>query len=179
MFKNLKQFWSLNLKDYEAIDVDFPIGVFFTLLIFAFVISVFVIYFRRRAIFDISTALLRHECFDEKRAKTLKALRLYTFIFKYEIKKNRRLSSMLSIKGRKALSYEEYLALDKAKQKEYEKIDFETAEFFLSENGKRTAETVTEKSNVSILSPIILSLLAITLLFILAEHLPSLLKLIK
>lgn len=179
MFKNLKQFWSLNLKDYESIGIDFSIGAFFTLLIFAFVFSVFVIYFRRRAIFDISTALLRHECFDENRAKSLKALRLNTFICKYEIKKNRRLSSILLIKGKETLSYEEYVALDRSKQREYEKIDFETAEFFLGENGKATAEIATEKNNVSILSPIILSALAITLLFVLAEYLPDLLRLIK
>ena len=176
MFKNLKQFWSLNLKDYESIGIDFSIGAFFTLLIFAFVFSVFVIYFRRRAIFDISTALLRHECFDENRAKSLKALRLNAFIFKYEIKKNRRLSSILLIKGKETLIYEEYVALDRSKQREYEKID---SEFFLGENGKATAEIATEKNNVSILSPIILSALAITLLFVLAEYLPDLLRLIK
>ena len=72
MFKRyiLEYFW-LNLKDYENIGLDLPIGMILMGLAVALCVSVFYINARKRSALNIITALLRHEAIDEECAKSL------------------------------------------------------------------------------------------------------------
>lgn len=179
MLSDLKRFFSLNLNEYENIGIDFPIGIFCSLLCLAFCISLFVIYFRKRILSDVAVALVRHEAFDASLAKTLKQLKIDTPAVRYEIRRNRRLAAMVSVAGKEDISYDDYLSLTKSEQKKYDKIDFDTALFYLNKEGIESAKIISEKDGTSIFSPIFISLFSIAVLFLLSQFLPDLLLLIK
>ena len=179
MFSKLIRFWNLNLSEYENIGFDFPIGVFCTLLCIIFSLSLFVIYFRTRSAQEFATALVRHEAYDEKTAKTLLKLRLSSPLIKLELMQNKRLCRMIGILGREELSYEEYLKLDKKSAKSYGKIDYTTAAFYIKPEYVDEMKAFSSKNSSSLLTPIIVSIAAFGVLCLLSEFLPGLLLLIE
>ena len=86
---------------------------------------------------------------------------------------------MVSVAGKEDISYEDYLSLTKSEQKKYDKIDFDTALFYLNKEGIESAKIISEKDSTSIFSPIFISLFSIAVLFLLSQFLPDLLLLIK
>jgi hypothetical protein len=179
MFSSLKNFWKLNLSEYENIGIDFPIGIFFVLLCILFCVSIFVIYFHTKMSSELLTALVRHEAFDKEHAKTLKGLRVDFWAVRLELTKNNRIARMVAIKDREELTYDEYIALNRKSAGEYNKIDFDKAEIYLKPSEIETAKTIAEKQSASILTPIIISVLSFAVLYLCAKFLPVLLPLIK
>ena len=179
MFKDLIYFFNLNLKEYENIGIDFPIGAFLCLLLLFLSISLFVTYFYKKALSDISTALLRYESFDETSARTLSELRINSFLSRYILSQNRRIYSMITVVGKSKIDYEAFLELSPKEQKSFKRFDFQNDKLYLEGDGIETAKIMCEKNNASILTPILFTIAALVLLVLLSRFLPDLLRLIK
>ena len=100
--------------------------------------------------------LVRHEAYTEELAKTLAELRVdNTFVVKRVLSNNNILTKIVARAGAKAYSYEEYVALSKEERDAVEKIDFDTAAFYIREDKKNFALSVIEKYNTSIAKTIL------------------------
>ena len=72
----LKDFFFLNLSDYENFKVSFPIGAFLIAVCIASCAAVFAMTHYKRTNNAICKQLMRHGAIGEEKAKTLKELRL-------------------------------------------------------------------------------------------------------
>ena len=176
--KYIKEFFFLNLNQYENISTPFPIGmVSIALAIFMCIGAVYYYYYKNYTC-ALLRALKRHEAKDEESAKTLKELRLHTsYSIKRALLKQGKLSSLVKEVGKKQMSYEEYLKLGK-KARKPEKADFEKARYYIPNDKKDIAASEIEKCP-SLLTPILTCVIAITALLLLFFFLDPLLELIN
>ena len=181
MFKRyiLEYFW-LNLKDYENIGLDLPIGMILMGLAVALCVSVFYINARKRSALNIITALLRHEAIDEEGAKSLKELSLDgTFGIRSALSKGGKLSKIVGRVGESVPSFDEYSKQKPSEQRELEKANFEGVKLYIKSEELDAAKRMFEEENASYLPPIILSLSFIAVFAIIGIVLPDLLSLIN
>ena len=176
----IKEFFILNLNDYENIPFYFPIGLLITLLTAAICVAVFVINFHNGYIFAMIKQLIRHGARDDASAKTLTQLRLdKTLGLKSALSRSGRLTYIIKRVGETKPSYEEYVASRKKRGYKEEKIDFSIARFYIPSELSDRAQGVLEKSNASILRPVIISAILIGVWLLLALFLPDLLSYIN
>lgn len=179
MFSLLKDLVSLNLKDYENIALNFPIGLFSLLILISLAIAVFIMYFHKRLEMDALTALLRHGAENKESAKTLSEMSIDTRALRKKLSRSNRLSYMIISQDREKISYEEFLKLSRKEQGVYADVDFENAKFYLNPESLDKAKSIVEKDNVSIISPIVIAALSIALIFVLGSFLPDILDFIN
>jgi hypothetical protein len=169
----------LNTGDYSNIKISFPIGMFLILIAVAFTAAAFVINHRKNSISLCVRQLIRHGAVGEENAKTLKKLRLDG---KRGIKRmllsGGQLSSMVEIKGRTKPSYEEFVK-DSKKRKNALEVDFASAEIYLKEEAKESAELIASKGESSILKPILVSAGFVLICAALFISMPEILELIN
>ena len=185
-----ENYFSVNLKDYNNIGIDLPINKVLMAVFLSMCAVCIVIHVHKRNMYRLLKQMSRHCCFDENGAKTLKELGLADNLF---IKKS--LSSDTSIinkivrrVGKVTLTYEEYAEAEKRakinkrmKIKEEnspidEKVDFETARFYIPDEKQLFAKRTLENSNVSLLHTLLFCLLVIVVYICLAFLMPSLLS---
>lgn len=172
LFKDLL---NLNLDMYENININFPIGAFLIILAFVFSIVTFVIYFKRKAQINVFTALIRHEAYDESSAKSLKELRLDTFLIKFFISPGGQMKKILGIAGRGEPSYDDYVALSKDEKKKYDRPNLNFTKLYIQPDGLDRAKRILENENISIISPVVATIISFVSLFLLAQFLPDIL----
>lgn len=169
----------LNTGDYSNIKISFPIGMFLILIAIAFTVAAFVINHRKNSISLCVRQLIRHGAVGEENAKTLKKLRLDG---KRGIKRmllsGGQLSSMVGIKGITKPSYEEFVKASK-KRKSALTVNFESAEIYLKEESKDSAELIAAKGESSILKPILVSAGFVLICAALFISMPEILELIN
>lgn len=176
----IKEFFILNLNDYENIPFYFPVGLLITLLTVAMCVAVFVINYRNGYTCAMIKQLLRHGATDENGAKTLKELRLDNIYgLKGALSRSGRLTYIVKRVGDVKPSYEEFMANRKKRGYKEEGIDFSEARFYIAEEQLDRAKGILEKSGASIWKPIILSVIFIAAWVILALFLPDLLEYIN
>ena len=181
MFGNIKDFFFLNLKEYSNINIDFPIGIFFIVLSLAICISCFIINYNKMYTVSILKQMIRRECIDEENAKTLAELNIKnSFFIRFLLKKEYgQLSKIIKEQGKAELTYEEYLALTKKKGYKKEKINFDTAKFYISKEEADKAKLIVDTDSSSHLKPILVSVMVLALLICFAILIPELLNLIN
>ena len=130
----LKDFFLLNFNQYENFGFAFPIGIFCFSLAVAFSVAAFVINWHKSYTTALIKQLLRHEAIGEENAKTLAALRVdKIFGIKSALSRRGQLTYIVKRAGKVAPTYEEYRAASKKRGFREEKIDFDTALFYIDE----------------------------------------------
>jgi len=146
MFKTyIKRFFLLNLNEYQNLDVNLYINV---LLLGAFVgmaIAVCLVASVRSKMALMTKQLLRHGAIGEQNAKSLSDLGLKDVKFlKSMLSRDGQLTKIVRRVGEVRYTYEEYVALMKEKGVKPEKIDFNTAAFYIDESQQARAKYVYE-----------------------------------
>ena len=179
--EDLKDFFFLNLNNYSNIKINFPIGIFLTLITVSLCVFAFIYACRRIVIVDFLKQLLRHDAINEENAKTLSKLRIKEgFLLKNMLSKTSgQLKSIVSIKGETKMTYEQYLIASKAKGYKEKKIDFSSAEFFINPEKLDDAKKTVESESPSIIKPILMSILLLVLLICVSLVLPQILDYIN
>ncbi len=177
--KYIKEFFFLNLNQYENITIPFPIGMVSIALAIVMCFGAIYYYYYKNYTCEFLGALKRHEALDEESAKTLRELRLHNnSSIKRALQKQGRLASFIKEVGKSELTYEEYLKSSKKRGYRPEKIDFANARFYLAEDKKDITATELEK-RPTLLTPIITCIIAVILLVVLFFFLAPLLDVIN
>ncbi len=172
----IKEFFTLNLADYENIGLIFPIGAVIFLFAVAAAIAVFFTHFYKSQSLALVKQLVRHEAFDEERAKTLKALRLSPSFLLKRILESGEIKSIVRRHGEVKPTYEEYVEASRKKGYKPEKVDYDSAKFYLTEDGKGRAEKIISDSRPAIWKPILFTVIAAALVVLLMVFLPDMLS---
>ena len=118
MLDDVKEYLSVNLKDYENININFEINKFILLCALALCVISFFVNYKRGLLVNTVKQLLRHNATDEESAKTLEELGLADSRgIRKAIFTSTQLRRMISIIGENRPTYEEYVAAQKDKKK--------------------------------------------------------------
>ena len=118
------KYFSLNLNDYQNIDVDFEINKFLFLVTLGLCIACFFINYYQSNISLLLKKLIRLEAFSEDKSKTLKELGLDgNKSVKMLISKNFGvLKKVIGVVGIKKMTYEEYVSAEKQKKQKKKRL---------------------------------------------------------
>ena len=174
----LKEFFTLNLADYENIGIDFLLGTFLAVFTVAFIAIAFLFTYSKASTATLLRTLIRREALDESSALTLADLRLCrSFGVKYALS-GTRLQKLLGFVGFEAPSYEDYKDKKKAKEKPCLCPDLKTTRIYIPEESLGEARRVVEE-RVSYITPAVISAIAIAALVVLIYTLPELVELLN
>lgn len=180
MLEDMKYYLSLNLKDYENIGINFEINKFLLFLGIALCVATFVISRKRALLSDTVKQLFRHGATSEEGAKTLSELGLSgSSSIKRALSTDSQLRKMVSFVGEKKLSYEEYIALSKEKQKTADIPDFKTARFYIPEASLDRAKRVYNGYSASLLNTVLICIFLISVTACLIMLSPSIVEFVN
>lgn len=162
----IKEFFFLNLSQFENIGIYFPVGVFLILLCISACFSVFYLTYYKMYTRSLYKQLLRHNATNEGSAKTLAEMRLdSSFSIRASLsRRNGQLTYIVKRVGEEKISYEEYMEKAKKREKKEEKIDFSSARFYIPEDRADSAKRILEKPEPSWILAGIISLVFIGIL---------------
>jgi predicted DNA-binding ArsR family transcriptional regulator len=121
--------------------------------------------------------LIRHKATDEDSAVTLNKIGLGEKKgLRGMLAKDNRLTRMVQRVGQKKYTYEEYVAMQKEKRKEVEKIDFSEAKFFIPEENQKKAKHFHESYNGSLVKNILYCVLLLAFFVCLMFAMPEILN---
>lgn len=164
-----KDFFFLNLGDYENFGISFPLGIFLIILTVALSLSLFIITYHNIYITALLKRLIRFGATSEAGAKTLSELGLEKVrSIRYALSRSGQLTFMVKKAGVSEITYEEYV--EKIKKKDYreEKIDFNEARFYISEDKLDRAKKTVETNSTSWFKPAVLSAVFFAILILFA-----------
>lgn len=163
----LKNFYDnyicINLKDYQGFDVDLEINKLLFFIFLGISVACFFISYHQQNMLLLLKKLFRSESFGEANAKTFAELGLSSnnAVKGLVLKNSGPIKRVVSVIGKKTLSYEEYIAIEKAKKiakqtkTEYAdndiepEIDFSVARFYIAEENRVYAERAYSNNNTS------------------------------
>lgn len=171
----------INLKSYNNIGIDLKINVLLLFIFLALCVCFFVINHHRATTQLIVRQLMRHNAADEKSAKTLEELGLDgSRSVKWMIRSGTQISKLIARVGEKSYTYEEYRELMKAKGGvPKEKIDFNTAKFYVRENAKERIDFIVETYGSSVFRTVLYCVLILALYICIALCMPEILSFIN
>lgn len=112
-----KKYILLNLNEYDSFGgFDFYVTVFLWLLTAGLCAGIFLANYKKNKMIRLTKKLLRHGAKSEENAKTLAEIGLEAKKYKSLLSIGSRLSRIIKTAGVKDLTYEEYVALEKAKK---------------------------------------------------------------
>lgn len=179
MYSFYKKYFLINLKDYPNLNIDLEITVFLFYFLIGVLASTIIVNYRRQKMQSLLRQLARHEAIDEHRAKTLGEIKHDTKVIRYLLSREGQLTKMVSRVGEKKYTYEEYIALTKAKGYKEEKINFDEARFYISPEGNDRAKKMIESGNYSLLNTILFCVLSVAIYICIALLMPSILSFIN
>ena len=154
MLEVFKRCFSVNLNEYENINIDLEINK--AVVIASVVFALFVVFFNtyRAGIRTMVHQLIRHGARSEESAKTLSELGLKdNRIIKPLLMGDTLLTKVVGRVGEKRYTYDEYKKLSKAEKED--KIDFSGARFYIREDQTDRAEKIVERYAVSTVRTVI------------------------
>ena len=161
---SLRDIIFLNAKDYLFTASDIPINIIVLTIGIALCVASIFIYYHKAYTVAIIKALLRREATGEDKAKTLSELRISSsFALKRALSRRGQLTGIVKRAGYREPTYEEYIALSKKERRAEEKIDFDTARFFIPEDLVDKAKLVKDKENPTVIRTLLVCLLIIAL----------------
>lgn len=179
MLDDINEYLSLNLKDYENIGIDFEVNKFLLILGISLCVASFVISRQRSIICEMIKQLFRHSATSKENAKTLGELGLIdSHAIKRSLSSDSQLRRLVSFVGERKLSYEEYVALSKAKKKTVDTPDFASARFYIPEASLDRAKHVYNNYSTSALHTVLLCLLCLAITVCLIMLSPSIISLV-
>jgi len=177
--KAIKDFLFLNLSDYENIGIELPIGAIllgFSVVMIAFA---FYYYYYRSSVACFCTRLLRAGAVSEEKGRGLRDLRLDGSLgVKIALRGGGELKAIVKRVGEKKPTYEEFVEGSKKRGHKAERIDLSEALFYVDPDQRGRAERISSE-NHSVLTPIIISVVLISVLVAAIFFLPDLLSLIN
>ena len=124
--------------------------------------------------------LRRHNANSEETAKTLSELGLdKSVIVKRLFLGNNVLTKVVARVGEKKYSYEEYIKLSKEEKAQSEKIDFDTAMFYIKEQESDLAMSITEKYTTSIMRTVLASVFVGIMCICIIACMPGILNIVN
>ena len=176
----LKDFFFLDLSNYENIGISFPLGLFLIILTVGIACALFVIHYNKMIMSIALKKLFRQKATDELSAKTLSDLGLNDVRgLKYSLSHSGQLSYMVKQSGVEEITYDEYMAKTKVKGYKEEKIDFTTARFYIAPDKADRAKKILEEDNSSWTKPIVLTVIMLAVLILFAILAPDILSAIN
>ena len=170
--------FNLNLTKYENIGVNIDISKLLLLIFIILCAVTFIINWHRGYMSLAIKQIFRHGAFGEAKAMTLKDLGLSSSrSIVRALKKDSRLSKIITRKGKKKYTYEEYMKLSK-KDRGIDNFDIETAEFFVSEECMPLAKNIYDNYSPSLLKTIFLCVLYLIFFVSLTVIAPQILEFI-
>ena len=169
-----EKYFSINLKDYSNIGLDFEINKLLLAFLIAIIASIIAVSIIRSAMHTIIKALTRHEATSEENAKTLKEIGLDSFIYKKILKSNSQLRRVVAITGETKYTYEEYSALIK-KRGFKDEIDFNEAKIYIKDNEKKGAGKIFDMKKPTLVETVLLCLLMVAISVCLMLFMPTIL----
>lgn len=144
------RFFLINLKDYYNLGVDLEINLVL-LALFPIVLLIWIAFhFMRNNTFTIVKRLARRKATTEDGAKTLTELGLgRNFLLKWMLCGDGQVTKIVKRVGAPSYTYEEYAALSK-KEKNGNKIDFETARFYLNSEKQDRIDKILNRYEVKV-----------------------------
>lgn len=160
---SLRDIIFLNAKDYLLTESNIPINIVVLAIGIALSVASIFIYYHKAYTLAIIKALLRREAVGEENAKTLSELHVNSsFALKRALSRKGQLTRIVKRAGYTEPTYEEYMALSK-KERRGEKIDFETARFFIPRDLVDKAKLIKDKENPTVIRTLLVCLLIIAL----------------
>lgn len=177
--ETLRKCYEINLNDYENIGVNLQINkvLLIAFLVFAAVTVLLEVY--RMNTRTMIVQLIRHEAKTKDGAKTLTELGLENNrVIKYLLSNSSLLSKTVGRIGEKKYTYEEYVALGKEEKAEFEKIDFETEQFYIKDECLDRAMHISEKYDSTTVKAVMTCVFLFVIYMCIASAMPELLRLI-
>ena len=179
MLDDIKEYLSLNLNDYENININFEINKFILFCAIALCVVAFYVNYKRSMMVHIVKQLLRKNAIDEESAKTLAELKLDSSRgIKKAIFTSSQLRRLISIVGESRPTYEEYVAAQKAKKK-IDSPDPTTVRIYIKAESLDRAKHIYNTYNVSIFNTLLTCALIIAFGVCLVLVMPELLTVIN
>lgn len=180
MFKIFKEWFSVNLNDYDNIGVNLEINKVIFGAVIALIIGVIFLDLYRANIKLMVTQLTRHNAKNEDDAKTLSSIGLNNNkIIRWLLTKENFLTKIVGRKGEKKFEYEEYKTLSNKERIEAGKFDIETAEFYIREDKSDLAAGVMEKYGASVQSTVMTCVLIAIVSICIIACMPEMLEMIN
>lgn len=151
MFSFLKECFSINLNDYENIKFNLEINKVIFGSAVALIVGIVLLGIYRSNIRMVVLQLLRHGANSEESSKSLADIGLEkSFVIKYLLLGKGILTKTVARVGERVYSYDEYITLSKEEKAKNEKVDFDTAKFYIREDGTDMASAIIEKYATSV-----------------------------
>ena len=130
------KYFSVNLKDYSNIGINFEINKFLLLIALGLCVACIFINYYQGNISLLLKKLSRLEAFSEEKSKTLKELGLQNHnpTKRLILRDSGVIKKVVCIVGRKRLTYEEYIAAEKQKNKTKKRLVSKSDDENCSEN---------------------------------------------
>ena len=172
-------FFSVNLKDYVNLGWDLEINKVLLAVALIMCAMVFVVHLRRRAIYLAVKQLVRHEAKCESDAKTLRELGLDgNTVLKALLRSESSSVKLIRRAGAVEYTYEEYIALEKAKKLPKQTFDVSTAAFYLSEEDDARIKRILDSYNSSLTKTVLGAVFTLVCYICIMLLMPELLTLI-
>lgn len=172
-------FICLNLNQYKNLKVDFEINKFLIIALVGLVAAIIIINYVRSSMYLTVNKLIRHEAIGEENAKTVGELGLNLRRVKRCLASSSQLKTIISRVGEEKLSYEEYIAKCKSKDKTLDKIDFEIAKFYVIKEKTDEARELGLKSKSLVLNTVLFCVLSVVAVVCLIFLMPEILTLVN
>ena len=177
----LSELVMLNAKDYLEISSDVYINIIVLLIAAALCVASFWINYHKSYTLNIIKQLLRRDATSPDNAMTLAEIHLSDSRgLKAALSRDGQLTSIVKRVGYSKPTYEEFMALSKEeKKKKAEKIDFQTARFFIPEQNVERATIIKEKENPTIIRTVLVCILILAVSVCVMLLMPELLRFIS
>lgn len=173
----IKEFFLLNFNQFDNFGISFPIGIFLTSMAIALCAAVFIINHHKRYTCSFLKQLLRHEALDDQKAKTLTSLKLENMLgLKSALARKGQLTYMVKRVGETEKTYDEYMVESKKRGYKDEKIDFESALFYIAPERVDRAKRLVETTNTEWWRPALMAVFIVSIWVIMALFVPELLQ---
>ena len=169
------KYFLINLNEFSNIGIDLEINKILFCFLIGIIVATVVVNYRNAGNVRLIRSLIRQEAFDEESAKTLTELNINNFNSKLSLKGEGKIAKIVKRVGAKELSYEEYKDAVKSKDYEEEKIDFETARFYIKDDAKDQAKRISESNTTSVLNTVLFCVLLVTIYVFIMFLMPSIL----
>ncbi len=169
----------LNLKSFDKIGIDFEINKFLLIFMLVIIASSIAISYNRWIIITTVKRLVRHEATSDSSAKTLGELGISSRGIKRALRSSGRLTRIVGRAGECSMSYEEYTKLIKSKKYTEEKIDFDKTRIYIREESIEEAKAISIKSDITVLSTLLLCVLIFAIFMCLFFLMPEILTLVN
>lgn len=150
MLTYINKYFLLNLNEYLNIGIDLPINVVIFFLFIGLCIAICLVNYHRTYMARTIKQLIRHDALGEDKAKSLKELGLDSYrAIRSALSRDGQLTRVVKRVGAPRYTYEEYMALIKAKKLPKEEINFDEAQFYIDNNETDRARRIYDNYNTS------------------------------